>query len=83
MYFLVNASPSQPLDVATSNFAGAIGHMMQRVLSGNIFCAETLTHSQSSCTKLKIVWYPDQILHSIWFTIYTCKNAGLLLFLFV
>ena len=36
MYFLVNVSSPKLLDVATSNFAGAIGHMIWRVLDNNL-----------------------------------------------
>ena len=37
MYFLVNVSFAKLLDVATSNFAGAKGHMIWRALD-NIWC---------------------------------------------
>ena len=37
MYFLVNESCPEPLDIATSKFTRCIGHMMWMVL-GNILC---------------------------------------------
>ena len=37
MYFLVNESSPEPLDITTSNFYRCIGHMMW-IVPGNILC---------------------------------------------
>ena len=31
MYFVINASPPKPLDIATSSFAGAVPHYVESI----------------------------------------------------